>query len=261
MGTIHYGGALRHGELRRRTGRPLLPTAAAASTKKANCCRPTWCRTSKARKTIARCACARRHSSMRSTGPTAAASGTTARLLYVYKVELLEPQVDVNMHRPGADEPVTSVMSRRGRVLRIAHRSGSRSTRTRSSDRRFRPRPVKEAATRPLLRRATHSCPSTSCLIPEARRGTGRCSLRSHRQCRLNWDLATRAAHFISLPFTDVHDVVGDVRDGVRDGDLNDWLDRGGPFPLRPGIVRNPAECALPSRVVGSGVNRAAIHR
>lgn len=39
--------------------------------------------------------------------------------LYVYEDEMIEPEVDVNMHRPGSDEPITSVMSRRGRVHRI----------------------------------------------------------------------------------------------------------------------------------------------
>lgn len=40
-------------------------------------------------------------------------------LLYVYEVELLDPQVDVNMHRPGALEHITSVMSSQGRVIRL----------------------------------------------------------------------------------------------------------------------------------------------
>lgn len=42
-------------------------------------------------------------------------------LLYVYEVEMLEPQVDVNMHQQGTEPPVTSVMSPRGRVVRVAH--------------------------------------------------------------------------------------------------------------------------------------------
>jgi len=42
-------------------------------------------------------------------------------VLYVYEVDMAEPEVDVNMHRPGVDEPITSVMSPQGRVVRVAH--------------------------------------------------------------------------------------------------------------------------------------------
>lgn len=40
--------------------------------------------------------------------------------LYAYQVEMLEPQVDVNMHGQGTEPPITSVMSPRGRVVRVA---------------------------------------------------------------------------------------------------------------------------------------------
>src|SRR5205823_1624045 len=40
--------------------------------------------------------------------------------LYVYEVDMLDPEVDVNAHPPGSDDPITSVMSSRGRVVRIA---------------------------------------------------------------------------------------------------------------------------------------------
>lgn len=40
--------------------------------------------------------------------------------LYVYEVEMLEPVVDVNVHRPGISQDITSVMSPRGRVVRLA---------------------------------------------------------------------------------------------------------------------------------------------
>lgn len=39
--------------------------------------------------------------------------------LYVYEVEMIEPEVDVNMHRPEASDSITSVMSRCGRVIRL----------------------------------------------------------------------------------------------------------------------------------------------
>lgn len=39
--------------------------------------------------------------------------------LYVYEVEMEDPEVDINMHRPGSLGPVTSVMSPRGRVVRV----------------------------------------------------------------------------------------------------------------------------------------------
>jgi hypothetical protein len=42
-------------------------------------------------------------------------------LLYVYEVEMLEPQVDVNMHGQGTEPPITSVMSPSGCVVRVAH--------------------------------------------------------------------------------------------------------------------------------------------
>ncbi len=42
-------------------------------------------------------------------------------MLYVYEVEMVDPQVDVNMHPPGSSEPVRSVMSSRGRVSRLVH--------------------------------------------------------------------------------------------------------------------------------------------
>lgn len=40
-------------------------------------------------------------------------------MLYVYEVELTEPEVDVNMHQPGSGAPITSVMSACGRVIRV----------------------------------------------------------------------------------------------------------------------------------------------
>ena len=39
--------------------------------------------------------------------------------LHIYEVEMLAPQVDINMHRPGSDGPVTSVMSPCGTVVRL----------------------------------------------------------------------------------------------------------------------------------------------
>jgi hypothetical protein len=42
-------------------------------------------------------------------------------MLYVYEVELVDPEVDVNMHRPGVAEETTSVMSPKGTVVRLAH--------------------------------------------------------------------------------------------------------------------------------------------
>ncbi len=39
--------------------------------------------------------------------------------LYVYEVDMEDPQVDVNAHRPGSLGPITSVMSPRGRVVRV----------------------------------------------------------------------------------------------------------------------------------------------
>jgi hypothetical protein len=39
--------------------------------------------------------------------------------LFVYEVEMAEPEVDINMHRPGSDEPITSVMSPCGKVIRV----------------------------------------------------------------------------------------------------------------------------------------------
>lgn len=41
-------------------------------------------------------------------------------IIYVYEVEMDNPKVDVNMHRPGAEGPVTSVMSPKGRVVKVA---------------------------------------------------------------------------------------------------------------------------------------------
>lgn len=41
--------------------------------------------------------------------------------LYVYEVDLVDPEVDVNMHRPGVLEELTSVMSPEGTVVRLAH--------------------------------------------------------------------------------------------------------------------------------------------
>lgn len=41
-------------------------------------------------------------------------------VLYVYEVDMVEPEVDINMHRPGGDERKTSVMSSRGHVIRVA---------------------------------------------------------------------------------------------------------------------------------------------
>lgn len=40
--------------------------------------------------------------------------------LYVYEVEMVDPEVDVNMHRPGTDGPISSVMAEYGYVVRIA---------------------------------------------------------------------------------------------------------------------------------------------
>ena len=42
-------------------------------------------------------------------------------MLYVYEVEMEDPQVDINMHAQGVDQAITSVMSPRGRVVRLAH--------------------------------------------------------------------------------------------------------------------------------------------
>jgi hypothetical protein len=42
--------------------------------------------------------------------------------LYVYEVEMSDPEVDVNMHRAGTLEPITSAMSARGRVIRLVRR-------------------------------------------------------------------------------------------------------------------------------------------
>ena len=39
--------------------------------------------------------------------------------LYVYEVEMTDPQVDVNAHRPGTDGEITSVISERGIVIRV----------------------------------------------------------------------------------------------------------------------------------------------
>ena len=39
--------------------------------------------------------------------------------LLVYEVEMDEPQVDINMHRRGMEEPITSIMSSVGRVVGI----------------------------------------------------------------------------------------------------------------------------------------------
>lgn len=41
------------------------------------------------------------------------------RTLFVYEVSLVDPEVDVNMHRPGAVEELTSVMSPEGTVVRL----------------------------------------------------------------------------------------------------------------------------------------------
>lgn len=41
--------------------------------------------------------------------------------LFVYEVELIDPEVDVNAHRPGVEQPISSVMSPCGQVLRLAH--------------------------------------------------------------------------------------------------------------------------------------------
>lgn len=43
-------------------------------------------------------------------------------MLFVYEVDMLNPEVDVNMHRLGSMEVVTSVMSPTGRVTRLFHR-------------------------------------------------------------------------------------------------------------------------------------------
>ena len=43
------------------------------------------------------------------------------RTLYVYEIEMADPQVDVNAHPPGTDGPITSVMSPCGRVLAVAN--------------------------------------------------------------------------------------------------------------------------------------------
>jgi len=40
----------------------------------------------------------------------------------VYEVELSDPQVDVNMHRPGIEQEITSVMAGRGYVTRLVTR-------------------------------------------------------------------------------------------------------------------------------------------
>jgi hypothetical protein len=40
--------------------------------------------------------------------------------LFVYEVEMENPQVDVNMHSPGSLEVITSVMSHRGLVVAVA---------------------------------------------------------------------------------------------------------------------------------------------
>jgi hypothetical protein len=43
-------------------------------------------------------------------------------MLYVYEVDLVDPEVDVNMHRPEVlQEPTSSVMSPKGSVVRLAH--------------------------------------------------------------------------------------------------------------------------------------------
>ena len=46
-------------------------------------------------------------------------------MLYVYEVEMNDPHVDVNAHGarpyPGVDYKITSVMSARGRVIKIFH--------------------------------------------------------------------------------------------------------------------------------------------
>lgn len=48
---------------------------------------------------------------------TSSSYGST---LYVYEVELDDPEVDTNVHRPGYTGPVTSVMAPSGRVIRLA---------------------------------------------------------------------------------------------------------------------------------------------
>lgn len=42
------------------------------------------------------------------------------KVLYAYEVDLLHPEVDVNMHPHGTDNEIVSVMSPVGRVIRIA---------------------------------------------------------------------------------------------------------------------------------------------
>lgn len=42
--------------------------------------------------------------------------------LYVYEVDLVDPEVDVNMHQPGTSEELTSVMSPRGTVVRCVQK-------------------------------------------------------------------------------------------------------------------------------------------
>lgn len=39
--------------------------------------------------------------------------------LYVYDVDLVDPEVDTNMHRPGSDGPISSVMSPHGIVRAV----------------------------------------------------------------------------------------------------------------------------------------------
>jgi hypothetical protein len=41
-------------------------------------------------------------------------------ILFAYQVEMEDPQVDINMHRPGSLDPITSVMSHRGIVVGVA---------------------------------------------------------------------------------------------------------------------------------------------
>ncbi len=42
-------------------------------------------------------------------------------MLYVYEVEMFDPEVDVNMHGSGSPELITSVMTSRARVIRLFH--------------------------------------------------------------------------------------------------------------------------------------------
>lgn len=39
--------------------------------------------------------------------------------LYVYEVDMVDPEVDTNMHRPGSEGPISSVMSMHGIVRAV----------------------------------------------------------------------------------------------------------------------------------------------